>query len=70
MKASNLSRAAGWVQQHIHCTFMELGHVSSVLVFCNPLLLPMYLTQMLRKFFPGAEKMGGGGLGLFTVNTL
>ncbi len=32
MKASNLGRAAGKVQQHMYWTFMELGHPLSVLV--------------------------------------
>jgi hypothetical protein len=39
MKASNLRRAAVMVQQHMHRTFMELGHALSAPVLYFSLVL-------------------------------
>jgi hypothetical protein len=33
IKASNLGRAAGMVQKHMHWTFMQLGHTFSARAF-------------------------------------
>ena len=56
------------IQQHMHWTFMQLGHAISVQVFYYSLFLNVFYFNATGIFlFDGG---GGGTLGLFTVNTL
>jgi hypothetical protein len=60
MKALNLSRSAGRVQQHIHWTFVYMARLcltrSGILLF----YYSMFVTLMLQEFFSWSQRDGGG----------
>ncbi len=65
MKASNKSGAAGPVQQHMHWTFIELGHALPLGYF-SILYYSMFVTYSIMLFLLKQKgRVGGGGGGLF-----